>query len=157
MKRFLAVFFALLLLTVSFSACGKKKEEPAPTQIGDKVNVEIDIKDYGKITLELDSKSAPITVTNFVKLANEGFYDGLSFHRIIKGFMMQGGDGQPAGKSADSIKGEFVTNGVDNPLKHTRGAISMARTNMPDSASSNRSNPLNTAGFTTPDGSNSVK
>ncbi|HOO25939.1 MAG TPA: peptidylprolyl isomerase [Clostridiales bacterium] len=136
MKRFLAVFFALLLLTVSFSACGKKKEEPAPTQIGDKVNVEIDIKDYGKITLELDSKSAPITVTNFVKLANEGFYDGLSFHRIIKGFMMQGGDGQPAGKSADSIKGEFVTNGVDNPLKHTRGAISMARTNMPDSASS---------------------
>lgn len=99
---------------------------------------DIDIKDYGTITVKLDPKSAPITTENFVKLAREGFYDGLTFHRIIEGFMMQGGDpkGNGSGGSDEKIKGEFTANGVDNPLSHTRGAISMARSQKMDSASS---------------------
>lgn len=98
----------------------------------------IDIKDYGKITLELDADTAPITVTNFVNLANEGFYDGLTFHRIIKGFMMQGGDplGNGTGGSDKEIKGEFSANGVENNISHTRGVVSMARSQLYDSASS---------------------
>ena len=97
---------------------------------------DIVIKDYGTITVALDGKSAPISVENFVKLAKDGFYDGLKFHRIIEGFMMQGGNGEPAGKDCDTIKGEFAANGVENPLTHVRGAISMARTPVYDSASS---------------------
>lgn len=99
---------------------------------------DIDIKDYGKITVKLDPKSAPITVENFVKLAQDGFYDGLTFHRIIEDFMMQGGDplGNGTGGSEKDIVGEFLSNGYDNALKHTRGAISMARSSAPDSASS---------------------
>ena len=102
------------------------------------VIVEMDIADYGVIILELYPESAPITVANFVKLAKEGFYDGLTFHRIISGFMIQGGDpnGNGTGGSAEKIKGEFTANGVDNPLKHTRGVISMARSSAYDSASS---------------------
>ncbi|MBO5283325.1 MAG: peptidylprolyl isomerase [Lachnospiraceae bacterium] len=101
-------------------------------------HVKINIKDYGTLEVELDADQAPITVTNFVKLANEGFYDGLTFHRIIEGFMMQGGDpnGNGTGGSDEEIKGEFAQNGVENTLSHTRGAISMARTSEPDSASS---------------------
>lgn len=100
--------------------------------------VEIHIKDKGVITVELDADSAPVSVTNFVNLTKAGFYDGLTFHRIIEGFMMQGGDpeGTGAGGSEESIKGEFSNNGVDNPLSHTRGAISMARSQLPDSARS---------------------
>ena len=103
-----------------------------------KINAVIDIKDYGKISLELDADTAPITVTNFVKLAKEGFYDGLTFHRIIKGFMMQGGDptGTGAGGSDKEIKGEFAQNGVKNNISHVRGVISMARSQLYDSASS---------------------
>lgn len=103
-----------------------------------KINAAIDIKDYGKISLELDADTAPITVTNFVKLAKEGFYDGLTFHRIIKGFMMQGGDptGTGAGGSDEEIKGEFSQNGVENNISHVRGVISMARSQLYDSASS---------------------
>lgn len=103
-----------------------------------KHHVKIHMKDYGTIEVELDADQAPITVTNFVKLAGEGFYDGLTFHRIIEGFMMQGGDpnGDGTGGSDQEIKGEFRINGVDNTLSHTRGAISMARTTIPDSASS---------------------
>lgn len=103
-----------------------------------KVNAEIAIEDYGIIKLELDADVAPITVTNFVNLANEKFYDGLTFHRIIEGFMMQGGDpsGNGTGGSDTNIKGEFSSNGVENNLSHTRGAISMARSQMPNSASS---------------------
>ena len=100
---------------------------------------EIEIENYGTITVELDASAAPITVANFLKLANEGFYDGLTFHRIMEGFMMQGGDpnGNGSGGSGETIKGEFSANGVDNPLKHTRGAISMGRTSLDmDSASS---------------------
>lgn len=100
---------------------------------------EIEIENYGTITLELNATAAPITVANFLKLANEGFYNGLTFHRIMEGFMMQGGDpnGNGTGGSGENIKGEFSANGVENPLKHTRGAISMGRTSFDmDSASS---------------------
>lgn len=101
-------------------------------------HVTISVQDYGDIQVELYGDEAPITVTNFLKLAEEGFYDGLTFHRIIDGFMIQGGDplGNGTGGSGQEIKGEFAANGVDNPLKHTRGAISMARSQYPDSASS---------------------
>lgn len=103
-----------------------------------KHHVEIEVKDYGIIEAELDADAAPISVTNFVKLAQEDFYDGLTFHRIMDGFMMQGGDplGNGTGGSEETIKGEFSSNGVENNLSHTRGAISMARSSMPDSASS---------------------
>ncbi len=92
----------------------------------------------GEIELELLPEAAPITVENFVKLVKDGFYDGLTFHRIISGFMIQGGDplGNGTGGSKDRIKGEFRQNGVDNPIKHERGVISMARSMMPNSASS---------------------
>ena len=100
--------------------------------------VEITMKDGGKMQLELYPDVAPATVENFVKLVNDGFYDGLTFHRIIKGFMIQGGDpeGTGMGGSKDTIKGEFKQNGVQNDLKHTRGVISMARSQNPNSASS---------------------
>ncbi len=93
---------------------------------------------FGEIELELYPDAAPITVANFVKLASGGFYDGLCFHRIIKGFMIQGGDplGNGTGGSDERIKGEFKQNGVDNPIKHERGVISMARSMLPNSASS---------------------
>ena len=88
--------------------------------------------------IELDSSVAPITVENFVSLAKDGFYDGLIFHRVIEGFMIQGGDpeGTGCGGPGHTIKGEFAANGVNNPLKHTRGVISMARSSNPDSAGS---------------------
>ncbi len=100
--------------------------------------VRMEIKDFGVIDLELYQKYAPITVNNFLKLVDENFYDNLTFHRIISGFMIQGGDpiGDGTGGSKENIKGEFLANGIDNPLKHTRGVISMARTNNPNSASS---------------------
>ena len=90
------------------------------------------------IKLELDETAAPKTVANFNKLVSEGFYDGLSFHRIIPGFMIQGGDpiGNGTGGSKENIVGEFASNGVNNPIKHTRGVISMARSMDPNSASS---------------------
>ena len=103
-----------------------------------KHHVEIDVKDYGIIKAELDPTYAPISVDNFLNLAESGFYDGLTFHRIIKGFMIQGGDPNHngTGGSKTQIKGEFSANGVKNPLKHTRGVLSMARSNDPNSASS---------------------
>lgn len=103
-----------------------------------KHHVAITVRDYGTITVELDADAAPITVQNFLDLAGSGFYDGLTFHRIIEGFMIQGGDpeGTGMGGSDKTIKGEFAANGVENPLSHTRGAISMARSSAMDSASS---------------------
>ena len=99
---------------------------------------DIVIQDYGTITVELDQNAAPITVENFISLAESGFYDGLTFHRIIEGFMMQGGDpeGDGTGGSGSTIVGEFEENGYENTLSHTRGAVSMARSNDYDSASS---------------------
>ena len=96
------------------------------------------VKNYGTIVLELDADVAPITVENFANLVNEGFYNGLTFHRIISGFMIQGGDplGNGTGGSSKTIKGEFASNGVKNSISHVRGTISMARSSMPNSASS---------------------
>ena len=144
MKKLLSLSLALLLC-LSLAACGEKdaaassgaassgEQEP----VG-KYTAVIDVADYGTITLELDGDSAPITVANFVKLAKEGFYDGLTFHRIMDGFMMQGGDpqGNGTGGSDETITGEFSANGIDNPISHTRGTISMARAQSYDSASS---------------------
>ena len=103
-----------------------------------KHHAEIVVKNYGKIELELDADVAPITVENFANLVNEGFYNGLTFHRIISGFMIQGGDplGNGTGGSNKTIKGEFASNGVKNSISHVRGTISMARSSMPNSASS---------------------
>ena len=96
------------------------------------------IKDFGEIELDLYPKYAPITVDNFVKLVNKGFYNGLTFHRVIKGFMIQGGCplGTGTGGPGYQIKGEFLSNGFNNPIKHERGVISMARAMHPDSAGS---------------------
>ena len=104
-----------------------------------KINVEMTVQDYGVIKLELDADTAPITVTNFVSLVKEGFYDGLTFHRIVSNFMIQGGDPEHngTGGSDETIKGEFKNNGVENNISHTRGVISMARSPYSnDSASS---------------------
>lgn len=147
MKKLLTVCVAAVLL-LSLAACGKtdtdtitdsKADKPAAETAGVGTHhAEIDIQDYGTITVELDGDAAPITVQNFMDLANDGFYDGLTFHRIIAGFMMQGGDpnGNGTGGSENTIKGEFSSNGVENTLSHTRGAISMARAQDMDSASS---------------------
>jgi len=106
--------------------------------MAENVNIKITMTGGGEIELELYPDVAPETVANFKSLVEEGFYDGLTFHRIIKGFMIQGGDplGNGMGGSDKNIKGEFKMNGFDNPLKHTRGVISMARSQMPNSASS---------------------
>lgn len=114
------------------SSCGKSDK------LTGTVNAEIKVKDKGVIKLELDADEAPITVTNFVKLADSGFYDGLTFHRILEGFMIQGGDpmGDGSGGSEETIIGEFSENGRVNSIKHERGVISMARAKDPNSASS---------------------
>ena len=98
----------------------------------------IEVNKFGTIEVELDPKVAPLTVENFIKLTNKGFYNGLTFHRVIKGFMIQGGcpKGNGTGGPGYCIKGEFAANGVDNPIKHERGVISMARAADPDSAGS---------------------
>ncbi len=150
MKRTICMLLAFVT-ALSLCACGKK-EAAAPSAppaamapAAEPVepfqtlrHAEITVKDYGTIKLELDEGSAPITVANFVKLAQDGFYDGLTFHRIMDGFMIQGGDptGRGTGGSDETIKGEFADNGVNNPIRHVKGVISMARANDPDSASS---------------------
>ena len=122
---FLVVFFIVAFFLSNLNTKEEKKEE----LLSGKKYVEISVKDYGKISLELDADTAPITVTNFMKLVNNKFYDGLTFHRIIKGFMVQGGDpeGTGYGGSDETIKGEFSQNGVENNISHERGVISMAR------------------------------
>ena len=118
---------------------GKETSQPAgPISMNPTHNVQIDVQDYGTITAELYGEAAPITVANFVKLVNEGFYDGLTFHRIISGFMIQGGDplGNGTGGADQDIKGEFAANGWNNPIAHERGVLSMARSSAPNSASS---------------------
>ena len=151
MKKNLLVFLTLAAALL-LCACGKTQpaettaaqETPAATSGGDSSpsqqlrHAEITVRDYGTIKLELDASVAPITVENFVKLAQSGFYDGLTFHRIMDGFMIQGGDpdGNGTGGSDEKIKGEFSKNGVPNPISHVKGVISMARSNDPDSASS---------------------
>ena len=118
---------------------GKDTSQPAgPISMNPTHTVQIDVQDYGTITAELYGEAAPITVANFVKLVNEGFYDGLTFHRIISGFMIQGGDplGNGTGGADQDIKGEFAANGWNNPIAHERGVLSMARSSAPNSASS---------------------
>ena len=159
MKKIFICFLCMTLFAALSAGCSTKDDGAAETgksrqkqaekangtdsaETGDTVkglhHVEIDVKDYGTITLELDADTAPVTVTNFLNLAEEGFYDGLTFHRIISGFMIQGGDpaGNGSGGSDQEIKGEFSENGVENNISHVRGVISMARSNLPDSASS---------------------
>lgn len=142
-KKFAAIILSLALLT-AFAGCGKEKEKPDGTDSAEKYGTHhavITVENYGVIKLELDGDTAPITVKNFVELAKSGFYNGLTFHRIISGFMIQGGDpngGDPYGSnsSAKTIKGEFSVNGVENNIAHKRGVISMARSKSYDSASS---------------------
>lgn len=142
MKKSVFLISVLLLSAVLLTACQKKKEEapsiPQEDLLTGTHHVEITVKDYGTIKAELDADTAPITVTNFVNLAKDGFYDGLTFHRIISGFMIQGGDpkGNGTGGSDNKIKGEFSANGVENDISHKRGVISMARAQSYDSASS---------------------
>ena len=100
---------------------------------GKTYSADITIENYGTITVELDAEAAPISCANFIELAESGYYEGATFHRIMEGFMMQGGAGDG---SAKTIKGEFSENGLDNPISHTRGVISMARADDPNSASS---------------------
>ncbi len=130
----------LVVLVLIFVVCGCTvvRENPKVELLSGKVNVQINVADYGSIKLELDADTAPITVTNFVNLAQEGFYNGLTFHRVIKDFMIQGGDPNHdgTGGSGKTIKGEFKNNGVENNISHVRGVISMARSNQNDSASS---------------------
>lgn len=148
MKRKLGIVAAFMLVFLAVTGC-QKQEEPTkePEQKQEKASedllsgthhAEIQVKDYGTITVELDADTAPITVTNFVNLAKDGFYDNLTFHRIMDGFMIQGGDpnGNGTGGADQTIKGEFSSNGVENEISHTRGTISMARAQDPDSASS---------------------
>lgn len=118
LRKTAALLIGLALTLVLFSACG------AGTH-----HAEIVVEGYGSIFLELDGKTAPKTVRNFIKLAKDGFYDGLTFHRIAQGFVLQGGDpkGDGTGGSRESIKGEFAANGHRNSLSHRRGVISMAR------------------------------
>lgn len=119
----------LAVMTLMLAACGEEKPK--------RVEVEIEVAEYGTIKLKLDREKAPITVDNFLGLVEEGFYDGLTFHRVVDGFMIQGGcpNGDGTGSSDERIKGEFAENGVENPISHTRGTISMARSEEYDSAS----------------------
>jgi len=137
---------ALLIIALNFAGCVGKVDSTENTKSypfeiitsAEKINAEIVMEDGGKIELELYPDVAPITVSNFVYLAKKGYYDGLIFHRVIEGFMIQGGcpDGIGTGGPGYSIKGEFASNGVANELKHERGVISMARSKAPDSAGS---------------------
>ena len=133
----IVTIFLLLILFLSVSKSGKTTGKGG-NYLSGKHHIVIDIKNYGIIEAELDADEAPITVTNFIALAESGFYDGLTFHRIKEGFMMQGGDpnGDGTGGAKKTIKGEFSSNGVDNKISHVRGTLSMARSNSKDSASS---------------------
>lgn len=136
-KSLLCVFLcAVLVFAAAMTGCDNKEEQP----VGDGATLEtaeathyavIEIEDYGTITAALYGKTAPISVNNFVKLANSGYYNGLTFHRIISGFMMQGG----AGPEKETITGEFSSNNITNNLKHEKGVLSMARTSDPNTAS----------------------
>ena len=132
------IVILILILVLNIFINKKNDEKENENLLTGKHYVEITVKDYGKIDLELDADAAPITVTNFINLVNDNFYDGLTFHRIIDGYMIQGGDplGNGTGGSDKTIKGEFSDNGVNNSISHVRGVISMARSNSYDSASS---------------------
>ncbi len=133
------IVIIVLLLVINILVSDKKEKNDMKDLLIGKHYVEMKVKNYGTITLELDADTAPITVTNFINLVNSKFYDGLTFHRIIDGFMIQGGDpnGNGTGGSSKKIKGEFSANGITNNIHHERGVISMARNSYSyDSASS---------------------
>lgn len=132
------IVIIVLLLVINILVNDNKEKNDMKDLLTGKHYVEMKVKDYGTIELELDSDVAPITVTNFINLVNSKFYDGLTFHRIIDGFMIQGGDplGNGTGGSSKTIKGEFSENGVKNSISHVRGVISMARSSDYNSASS---------------------
>ena len=157
MKKLISYVMVMSMLVMGLSGCGDSAKEtketkeastPAATEQAQetkdgnyssgKHHARIKIEEYGTIEVELDADTAPITVENFAKLVNQKFYDGLTFHRIISGFMIQGGDplGNGTGGSDENIKGEFSSNGVENKISHKRGVISMARSQDPNSASS---------------------
>lgn len=137
--KYIKVLFVLVLL-LNIAGCSKKEEkkeetkEENITETSEPIYCEITVKDYGTMKLELYPDIAPLTVENFVKLVKDGFYTDNRFHRIIDGFMIQGG--MDTSGSVERIKGEFLSNGIVNDLKHTEGVISMARAKDPDSASS---------------------
>lgn len=139
-KKIWALLMTAAVMLGVLCGCSGKDANEVEAEIAESTSyfADIEVANYGTITVELDAEAAPTTVENFVKLANDGFYDGLTFHRIMEGFMMQGGDpnGNGTGGSEENIPGEFAANGFENPLSHTRGAISMARAKDPDSASS---------------------
>ena len=137
------ILVAAIIVIICVAASNKgnpldKYTEDTSTEKKDTYYVAMNVKDHGVIIVELDAKAAPKTVENFVKLVREDFYDGLTFHRVIENFMIQGGDpnADGTGGSNNKIKGEFLNNGFYNPIKHERGVISMARSDDPDSASS---------------------
>ena len=127
-KKITAVLLALILC-LGLCSCGSDKDTAGDTGKYGIRHAVITVENYGEIKVELDGDTAPITVKNFIELAKSGFYDGLTFHRIISGFMIQGGDpkGNGTGGSDENIKGEFSLNGVENSISHKRGVISMAR------------------------------
>lgn len=144
-KRKIFIVIMSLFVLLSMTSCGKEEEKKVEYGGSSKVDVyanpkkvNIEIEKYGTISLELYPNLAPVTVDNFISLVNKKFYDGLTFHRIMDGFMMQGGNAWGTEKEslAKTIRGEFKENGYDNPLSHTKGVISMARADNPNSASS---------------------
>lgn len=143
MKKHLLLSMILLCLLFSLAACGRQTSDNSSSSdnnnlMSGKHHIAIEVSNYGTIEAELDADTAPVTVTNFINLANSGFYNGLTFHRVIDGFMIQGGDpnGDGTGGSSEKIKGEFSKNGVENNISHVRGTISMARSSANNSASS---------------------
>lgn len=131
----------VLLLMMTLVGCQSKPKELIAPEVEVPENlplVTMEIKDFGTIQAELYPHIAPNTVNNFISLINQGFYNGLTIHRIEKGFVLQGGDpnGIGTGGPGYAIAGEFINNGFQNDLKHTEGVLSMARTNQPDSAGS---------------------
>lgn len=153
MKRWKQAVTGICLLAILLTGCGGKTTDVSGTKdsgsdyeqtlLKSKYakgthHIEIEVEKYGTIKAELDADTAPISTANFCTLADSGFYNGLTFHRIISGFMIQGGDpaGNGTGGSENKIKGEFTSNGIENDIKHERGVISMARANDMDSASS---------------------
>jgi peptidyl-prolyl cis-trans isomerase B (cyclophilin B) len=139
LRAILAVTTAAAIVCAAFTGCADKNSPASSrdTAVSDDGGSD-SVEELGSFVITLYSDYAPITCENFEKLVSEGFYDGLTFHRVVDGFMAQGGDpnGDGTGGSEDTIKGEFSENGVDNTLSHTRGIVSMARSTDPDSASS---------------------
>ena len=133
-KKLLTILLSAVLL-ISLTACGTKNDKKKNVYQNVK-KVAIEIYDYGTIKLDIYPDVAPVTVENFLNLVNEHYYDGLTFHRIVKDFMMQGGANNGTKRAVNRIKGEFAANGIDNPLKHERGVISMARSTDMNSATS---------------------